>query len=39
MGMQHNRNFDDKLKHARDTAHQEPKLIAELIKEWMGGGT
>lgn len=31
------RNFDDKLKTARDTAHQEPKLIAELIKEWMGG--
>jgi len=31
------RGFDDKLKHARDTAHQEPKLIAELIKEWMGG--
>jgi flagellar M-ring protein FliF len=32
------RDFDDKLKGARDTAHQEPKLIAELIKEWMGAG-
>jgi flagellar M-ring protein FliF len=39
VGAQHVRNFDDKLKHARDTAHQEPKLIAELIKEWMGAGT
>jgi flagellar M-ring protein FliF len=39
VGAQHVRNFDDKLKHARDTAHQEPKLIADLIKEWMGAGT
>ncbi len=39
VGAQHGRNFDDKLKHARDTAHQEPKLIADLIKEWMGAGT
>jgi flagellar M-ring protein FliF len=30
--------FDDKLKQARDVAHQEPKLVAELIKEWMGAG-
>lgn len=36
-GVQQGRSFDDKLKTARDTAHQEPKLIAELIKEWMGG--
>lgn len=33
----HGRSFDDKLKTARDAAHQEPKLIADLIKEWMGG--
>lgn len=39
VGAQHGRNFDDKLKHARDIAHQEPKLIADLIKEWMGAGT
>ena len=37
VGVQHGRNFDAKLNSARDTAHQEPKLIAELIKEWMGG--
>jgi flagellar M-ring protein FliF len=31
-------SFDEKLKEARDVAHKEPKLIAELVKEWMGGG-
>lgn len=36
-GIHNGRNFDDRLKGARDTAHQEPKLVAELIKEWMGG--
>jgi len=30
--------FEDQLKEARDVAHKEPKLIAELIKEWMGAG-
>ncbi|MEW6513302.1 MAG: flagellar basal-body MS-ring/collar protein FliF [Pseudomonadota bacterium] len=35
-GAHHGRSFDDKLKSARDTAQQEPKLIADLIKEWMG---
>lgn len=35
----HLRSFDDKLNAARETARQEPKLIAELIKEWMGAGT
>jgi len=35
----HGGSFDHKLKSARDVAHQEPKLIAELIKEWMGAGT
>ncbi len=31
-------SFDDRLKQARETAHKEPKLVAELIKEWMGAG-
>lgn len=31
-------DFDARLKEAREVAHKEPKLIAELIKEWMGGG-
>ncbi|MEW6164221.1 MAG: flagellar basal-body MS-ring/collar protein FliF [Pseudomonadota bacterium] len=31
--------FDTRLKEAREVAHKEPKLIAELIKEWMGAGT
>ncbi len=31
-------SFDEKLKEARDVAHKEPKLIAELVKEWMGAG-
>lgn len=35
----HGPSFDEKLAQARDMARQEPKLIAELIKEWMGGGT
>lgn len=34
----HVRTFDEKLNAARETARQEPKLIAELIKEWMGAG-
>ena len=32
------RDFDDKLKGARDTAQQDPKLVANMIKEWMGAG-
>jgi len=32
------RSFEQKLEAARETARQEPKLIAELIKEWMGAG-
>jgi flagellar M-ring protein FliF len=31
------RSLDEKLQGARDSAKQEPKLVAELIKEWMGG--
>ena len=30
--------FDAKLAAARDLAKQDPKLIANIIKEWMGGG-
>ncbi|MDP1607451.1 MAG: flagellar basal-body MS-ring/collar protein FliF, partial [Rhodocyclaceae bacterium] len=28
--------YDDKVKAARETAQQNPKLVAEMIKEWMG---
>jgi len=31
--------FDDRLKSAREVAQREPKLVAELVKGWMGGGT
>ncbi len=30
--------FDDRLREARDVAHKEPKLVAELVREWMGAG-
>ncbi|MCX8086995.1 MAG: flagellar basal-body MS-ring/collar protein FliF [Rhodocyclaceae bacterium] len=29
--------FEERLAQAREVAHKEPKLVAELIKEWMGG--
>lgn len=31
------RNFENRLQEMRDLAHQNPGLVAELIKEWMGG--
>lgn len=31
------RNFDVKLQQARDLAKQDPKLVAGVIKEWVGG--
>ncbi|MFN3883373.1 MAG: flagellar basal-body MS-ring/collar protein FliF [Rhodocyclaceae bacterium] len=34
----HVRTFDEKLNAARGIAQQNPKLVAELIKEWMGAG-
>lgn len=37
-GHGHGPSFDERLKQARDTAQKEPKLVAELIKEWMGAG-
>lgn len=37
-GHGHVASFDDRLKQAREVAHKEPKLVAELIKEWMGAG-
>lgn len=37
--LHHGPTFEDRLKEAREVAHKEPKLIAELIKEWMGGGS
>lgn len=30
--------FEDRINAAREVAHKEPKLIAELIREWMSGG-
>ncbi|MDP1527313.1 MAG: flagellar basal-body MS-ring/collar protein FliF [Rhodocyclaceae bacterium] len=30
--------FEDRVKAAQDLAHQNPKLVAQLIKEWMGAG-
>lgn len=30
-------SFDEKLARARDLARHEPKVVANLIKEWMGG--
>lgn len=35
----HGPTFDDRLKDAREVAHKEPKLVAELLREWMGAGT
>lgn len=31
------RSYDDKLSQARDLAKQDPKLVAGVIKEWVGG--
>lgn len=31
------RNYDAKLQQARDLAKQDPKLVAGVIKEWVGG--
>ena len=31
------RTYDDKLQQARDLAKQDPKLVAGVIKEWVGG--
>lgn len=31
------RSYDDKLTQARDLAKQDPKLVAGVIKEWVGG--
>ena len=30
--------FEDRVKAAQDLAHQNPKVVAELVKEWMGAG-
>lgn len=34
----HQVSFDEKLKGAKEVAQKEPKLIAELIRGWMGAG-
>jgi flagellar M-ring protein FliF len=31
-------NFDNKMNNARQLASNDPKLVASLIKEWVGGG-
>ncbi|GAB1394013.1 flagellar basal-body MS-ring/collar protein FliF [Rhodocyclaceae bacterium] len=30
--------FEDRVKAAQELAHQNPKVVAELVKEWMGAG-
>lgn len=30
--------FEERLKGAREVAQREPKVVAELVKEWMGAG-
>lgn len=37
-GHAHVPSFEERLKQAREVAQKEPKLVAELIKEWMGAG-
>ncbi|HTY02187.1 MAG TPA: flagellar basal-body MS-ring/collar protein FliF [Rhodocyclaceae bacterium] len=33
----HGRSYDSKITQARDLAKQDPKLVAGVIKEWVGG--
>jgi flagellar M-ring protein FliF len=33
----HGRSYESKLQQARDLAKQDPKLVAGVIKEWVGG--
>ncbi|WP_126444207.1 flagellar basal-body MS-ring/collar protein FliF [Sulfuricystis multivorans] len=35
----HPPTLDERLQKARELAQQEPKLVAEMVKEWMGAGT
>ena len=30
-------NYDQKVQAARDMARQEPKMVATVIKNWVGG--
>lgn len=32
-------SYEKKLARARDVARKDPKMVAQLIKEWMGGGS
>jgi len=32
----HGPSFEDRVKAAQELAHQNPKVVAELVKEWMG---
>jgi len=36
--MQHRMSYEHKLTAARDIAKQDPKMVANVIKEWVGGG-
>ncbi len=38
LGLTTAHGFDAKLGHAREVAKQDPKIVAGLIKEWVGGG-
>jgi flagellar M-ring protein FliF len=37
-GTHRRRPYEAKIQQARDLARQEPKLVANVIKEWVGGG-
>jgi flagellar M-ring protein FliF len=30
-------NYEDRLRVAKDMAKQEPKVVASVVKEWIGG--
>jgi len=36
-GVRHGPTFDERLKGAREVTQREPKVVAEMVKEWMGG--
>lgn len=36
-GVRHGPSFDERLKGAREVTQREPKVVAEMVKEWMGG--
>lgn len=37
-GVRRGPSFDERIKGAREVTQREPKVVAEMVKEWMGGG-